>query len=164
MKKIFTLLLATAFLFQSCGNGTEKKTTENRQLQQSGTSDKIYPSKFDDSAENKNTDEIILGEDMEEINSYVKDIYKKNGIIYIDLDFVEIKYENIDERVVVNKNPKIRTYIVDLYTEILSKDCKELNALDMLKHKDSLLKDKITVVIGKAKDGKMLSINFGCYG
>ncbi|MET3529817.1 hypothetical protein ABID31_001093 [Chryseobacterium flavum] len=34
----------------------------------------------------------------------------------------------------------------------------------MLKHKNILLKDKTAIVIGKSKDGKMLSINFGCYG
>lgn len=164
MKKLITLLLATAFLFQSCQNKTERKITENEQPQQSGTSDKIHLSKFDGAAENQDNEEVILGEDTEEINSYVKDIYEKNGIIYVDLDFVEIKYKNVDERVIVNKNPKIRTYIVDLYTEIATKDCKELNALDMFKNKDSLLKDKITVVIGESKDGKMLSINFGCYG
>jgi hypothetical protein len=49
---------------------------------------------------------------VQEINCYVKDIYKKNGNIYVDLDFVEIQYKNVDERVIVNKNPKIRTYIV----------------------------------------------------
>lgn len=77
---------------------------------------------------------------------------------------MEIQYKNVDERVIVNKNPKIRTYIIELYTEIATKDCKELTALDMLKHKNILLKDKTAIVIGKSKDGKMLSINFGRYG
>lgn len=163
MKNFFPLLLFV-FVIQSCENKTYKKTTENEQPQQSVTSNTIHPSKFDDPAENQNNEKIILGEDTKEINSYIRDIYEKNEIIYIDLDFVEIKYKNVDERVIINKNHKIRTYIIDLYTKIATKNCKELNALDMLKHKDSLLKDKITVVIGEAKDGKMLSINFGCYG
>lgn len=80
---------------------------------------------------------------MEEINAYAKNIYEKNGIIYVDLDFVEIKYKNIDERVIVNKNPKLRTYIIDLYTLIATKDCKELTALDILNYKDIFIERQI---------------------
>lgn len=105
-----------------------------------------------------------MGEDKDEIDAYVKDIYEKNGNIYIDLDFVEIKYKNVDDRVIVNKNPKIRTYIVDLYTQIATKDCKELISLDMITHRKELLKNKFALVIGKSKDCRMLSLNFGCYG
>lgn len=158
MKNLITLLIFV-FVIQSCENKT-KKATEN-EPQQTVKSDKIHPSKYDEPIENE---EIILGEDMEEINAYAKNIYEKNGIIYVDLDFVEIKYKNIDERVIVNKNPKLRTYIIDLYTLIATKDCKELTALEILDYKDILLKDKSAIVIGESKDGKMLSINFGCYG
>lgn len=158
MKNLITLLIFV-FVIQSCENKTNK-ATEN-EPQQTVKSDKIHPSKYDEPIENE---EIILGEDMEEINAYAKNIYEKNGIIYVDLDFVEIKYKNIDERVIGNKNPKLRTYIIDLYTLIATKDCKELTALDILDYKDILLKDKSAIVIGESKDGKMLSINFGCYG
>ncbi|TDL99585.1 MAG: hypothetical protein C4K58_06755 [Flavobacteriaceae bacterium] len=164
MKKINNLFLVTVFLFQSCSNVKEKNTIENDLPEKSEISNQIYPSKQNTQIENQNDDEITLGEDKEEINCYVKNIYNRNEIVYIELDFVEIKYENVDERVIINNNSKIRTYIVDSHTSIGTKDCKELNALDMLKYKDSLLKDKTTIVIGESKDGKMLSINFGCYG
>lgn len=159
MKKIITLI-TFVFILQSCENKTQK-VTENKPLQQTVDKDGTHPSEYEDvKIDNHSNDKTILGEDAQEINCYVKNIYEKNGIIYVDVDFIEIK----DENVVVNKNPKIRTYIIDSHTEITTKDCKQLNALDMLKNKDILLKDKITVVIGESKNGKMLSINFGCYG
>lgn len=157
MKKLLTLFIL-AFALQSCENKTQKEM-ENEPLQQVENSNIVHPSKYDDVQNG-----IILGEDVQEINCYVKDIYEKDGIIYANLDFVEIQYKNVDERVIVNKNPKIRTYIIDLYTKIATKDCKKLDELEMLKLKDILLKDKTTIVIARSENGKLLEINFGCYG
>ncbi|MDR2270131.1 MAG: hypothetical protein LBF27_04415 [Sphingobacterium sp.] len=161
MIKLFTLLIIV-FTIQSCENTTQR--TAKREASEEIENDIIHPSKYDDPADSLNNEQIPLGEDQEEINAYIKNIYERNGIVYVDLDFVVVKYENVDERVIVNRNPKIRTYIVDLDTYIMTKDCKKITSLEMLKHKSTLLKDTSTLVIGQSKDGKMLSLNFGCYG
>ena len=112
---------------------------------------------------------IQLGEDRSEINAYAKDIYKKNGKIYIDLDFVEIRYPtkgewDVSDREIINNNPQIRTYIIDENSGILSNICKELTASELFEIRESLLKNKSIIVIGNSKNGKILGINFGCYG
>ena len=112
---------------------------------------------------------IQLGENVSEINAYAKNIYQKNGKTYIDLDFVEIRYPtegewDVSDREIINNNPKIRTYIIDDSTSILSNVCKEMTASELYQARKSLLKDKTIIVIGKSENGKMLSINFGCYG
>lgn len=163
MKNLITLLIFV-FVIQSCENKT-KKATEN-EPQQTVKSDKIHPSKYDEPIENE---EIILGEDMEEINAYAKNIYQKNGKTYIDLDFVEIRYPtegewDVSDREIINNNPKIRTYIIDDSTSILSNVCKEMTVSELYQARKILLKDKTIIVIGKSENGKMLSINLGCYG
>lgn len=105
-----------------------------------------------------------LGEDIESIEAYVTDIYAADGIVYVDIDLVQIRYENIDEKVVVNNNPKIRTYIIDENTLIYSNECKEITPQQMVRDKESLLKDKTIITVGSSRRGKMESINFGCYG
>lgn len=112
----------------------------------------------------KSSTKIVLGEDKDEINALVKRIYEVNGEVFIDIDFVQIKFENVDERVVVNENPKIRTYKVDSKTLIYSKDCKTLNLKELIKSKNKILQDKTIILVGKAKEGRMESLNFGCYG
>lgn len=109
-------------------------------------------------------DEIILGEDKQEFNAYIKNIYQKKGIVYIELDFVEIKYKNVDDRIIINKNPKIRTYIIDKVTKIHTKDCKEIRHIEIMKQKENILKYKSIIVIGGSQNGKLTYINFGCYG
>lgn len=160
--KNILILLILAFAIQSCENKT-KKVSENEPAQQMENNSKVHPSKYDDVQNG-----ITLGEGVQEISCYVKDIYEKNDNIYVDLDFVEIQYKNVDERVIVNKNPKIRTYIVDIFTEIAARDkdgiCEKIDEREMLKRKNILLKDKTTIVIGESEDGRMVSINFGCYG
>ena len=114
---------------------------------------------------NQNTDShIILGEDIEEINAYPLNIYKLKGIIYIELDLVKIEYKNIDEKIIVNNNSKIRTYIIDKNTLIYSSDCKTLNPEEFFQKKKTILKNNSTIAVGNSKNGKMISINFGCYG
>lgn len=141
----------------SCNNKEDKQ--DNRSSENNLT-------KTDSVKTKKSTslDKIVLGEDKEEINGLVKNIYKINGEVFIDIDFVQIKFENVDERVVVNENKKIRTYKVDQETLIYSKDCKTLNTKELIKSKSKILQDKTIILVGKAKDGKMESLNFGCYG
>lgn len=107
---------------------------------------------------------IVLGENIPEINAYAKKIYKKDNVIYIELDLVEIKYKNVDDRIIVNQNPKIRTYIIDNRSLIYSNDCKEISASKLFKIKEKLLKNHSVIVIGTSENGRMKSINFGCYG
>lgn len=108
--------------------------------------------------------EIILGEDKKELYAYVKGIYEKDKTIFIDLDVVQIEYKNIDEKVIVNKSFKIRTYRIDSKTLIYSKDCKTLNVKELLHVKNDILNDKSIIVVGESKNGNMKSVNFGCYG
>ncbi|MCL9804890.1 hypothetical protein NAT51_05125 [Flavobacterium amniphilum] len=110
------------------------------------------------------TDNIILGEDISEINAYVKNIYAKNGKTCVDIDLVQFKYRNTDERIVINKNPKIRTYILDKNSLIYTDDCKEAGPSDLIKIRDRILKNKSLLIVGQSKSGKMVSINFGCFG
>ncbi|MDY3338677.1 hypothetical protein PG279_05740 [Riemerella anatipestifer] len=158
-KNLVKPLILTAFILQSCESKVQKTVEIEEQKSLKG-----YYSPPSKSNEYIEPEKISLGEDFEDINAYAKNIYEKNGIIYIDLDFVEIKYRNIDEKFIVNKNPKIRTYIIDAHTLVISNDCEKLVPLDILKYKESLLKDKTAVTIGESKNGRMVSVNFGCYG
>jgi hypothetical protein len=106
---------------------------------------------------------IILGEDLNDFNAYVKNIYIKNKTVYIEIDIIQVKYVKDDERVIRNQNPKIRTYVIDRNSLIYSDDCKNLKPSDVMKIKDRLLKNN-AISIGQSKDGKMKNINFGCYG
>jgi len=150
--KIIFLIFTTAIILFSCDKTTEKNYSQKQSAEIKTKSD------------NEKQNEIILGEDIPEINSYCKNIYEKGGKFYVELDLVEIKYRNVDERIIVNKNPKIRTYLIDDNTWISSKDCKELKPKELLKIRKKLLNDKNIIVIGASKDGRVESINFGCYG
>jgi len=107
--------------------------------------------------------QIKLSEDLELINAYPKNIYQVNEVVYIDIDLVTIKYPNVDEKVIVNKSRKLRTYIVDGDTLIYSDDCKQIGPMELLKRKDIILNNTSIVMAGKSKNGKMVSANFGCY-
>ena len=109
------------------------------------------------------TREIKLGEDKEEMHGLVKRIYNIDHSVFIDLDFIEISYKNVDERVIKNNNPMIRTYEVDTSTLIYSNDCKTLKSFELLEPAHANLLDSSIIVVGSSKDGKMTSINFGCY-
>ncbi len=146
---IILLILITSFSCKNENNIKQEQNVEN-------------PTTINSNLSDENTTE--LGEDIDEINAIAKNIYEKNGTIYVDIDIVQIKYKNIDERVIINENTKIRTYQIDENTLIYSKDCKNLKPLDLLEIKDSLLNDKSIILVGNSEKGKMLSINFGCYG
>lgn len=151
------VLMCFAFIcFFSCNQIKENKSSSKEDL--------IKTDSVKGKKNSKTSTKIVLGEDKDEINALVKGIYEINGEVFIDLDFVQIKFENVDERVVVNENPKIRTYKVDSETLIYSKDCKTLNLKELIKSKDKILQDKAIVLVGQSKDGRMQSLNFGCYG
>jgi hypothetical protein len=171
MKKTVTFLLllmiSVGFGLQSCEKKTEnynqKETQETKKINADSVSqNKKHP-------QNKEKNNIILGEDLPKINAYAKKIYKKDGIIYIDLDLVEFRYPTEGEwdesdREIVNNNPKIRTYIIDNDTSIYSNICKEVTASELFQIRESVLHNKSIIVIGSSKNGNMLEINFGCYG
>ena len=80
MKKIITLI-TFVFILQSCENKTQK-VTENKPLQQTVDKDGTHPSEYEDvKIDNHSNDKTILGEDAQEINCYVKNIYEKNIMI-----------------------------------------------------------------------------------
>lgn len=150
-KSIFLKFLIALILF-SC-----EKFKETTSLKRPSVS-------IQNTVDNAMQNDIVLVEDLPEINSYCKNVYEKDGKYYIELDLIEIKYKNVDKRVIVNKNPKIRTYIIDDNTWISSKDCRELKLGELLEIKDKLVNYKDKVVIGTSKNGRMVSLNFGCYG
>ncbi|OXA85700.1 hypothetical protein [Flavobacterium hercynium] len=168
MKKIIILTLYFfAFVLQSC----DDKTKKQGQVEIQKTIETKNGSVFENNVQSKNkkNDNIVLGEDISEINAYAKRIYKINGVIYIDLDLVEIRYPTKGEwdagdREIVNNNPKIRTYVIDNNTSILSNVCKELKSSELFQIRESVLKDKNIIIIGRSENGKMQEINFGCYG
>lgn len=135
------------------------KSSSNGDVQNTSSS-KTQTNFSNDSLKNK----INIGEDIAQISAYAKDIYEFEGIVYIDIDLIEIHYKNVDERVVINKNKKIRTYKIDNTTLIYSTDCKKIDAKQLLAVKESQLKDKTIIIVGESKNGKMLGLNFGCYG
>lgn len=104
-------------------------------------------------------DKMNLGEDIAEINCYVKKIYRKNNLTFVDIDIVQIKYYSEGgERHIINENPKIRTYIVDDSTIIYGHNCERITPEKLTEIEKSI------IVVGSAKDGVLESINFGCYG
>lgn len=112
--------------------------------------------------------DTALGEDIAAFNAYTKNIYTKNGKIYIDLDFVEIRYPqegegDVSDRKIVNKNTKIRTYSFDENTAILSNNCKEFSPTELWENRKAVLMRPEIITIGSAKNGKIVQINFGCY-
>lgn len=159
------LMIFICFGLQSC----EKKNIKQREPQKTINVDTNLTSENNEHPEKIKNDDIDLGEDLSKINAYAKRIYKRNGHIYIDLDLVEFRYPTEGEwdesdRTIVNNNPKIRTYIIDDKTSILSNICKELTSSELFQIRESVLRDKSIIVIGRSKNGKMLEINFGCYG
>lgn len=171
MKKTFASLLLLmiffSFILQSCQNKTENiAQTEPQKVIKTDTNSTFENNEY---SENIKSDDINLGEDLSKINAYAKRIYKKNGLIYIVLDLVEFRYPTEGEwdesdREIVNNNPKIRTYIIDDKTSILSNICKELTSSELFQIRESVLNDKSIIVIGRSKNGRLLEINFGCYG
>jgi|GEM_PF-6032833 len=107
--------------------------------------------------------QIRLGEDIKEIQAYTKDIYEIKNTIYVDIDLVQVRFRNIDEKFIVNERSTIRTYIADQKTLIYANDCDEIDAHEMLRRKKTLLSDSSIVAVGQSKDGRLVSINFGCY-
>lgn len=105
-----------------------------------------------------------LGEDIKEINAFIKNIYRQNEHLYVDLDVIQIKYSKEGSREIINKNNKIRTYEIDDKTLIYSNECKTLNQKELLEIKNTLLSNSTIILVGQSKNGKMVSINFGCYG
>lgn len=164
---LLLLMILIGFDLQSCEKKTEN--IEQTETQKAIKSDKNSTSENKELLDNLKINDINLGKDLSTINAYAKKIYKKNGIIYIDWDLVEIRYPtegewNISDREIVNNNPKIRTYIIDDKTSILSNICKELTSSELFQIRESILSDKLIIVIGRSKNGRLLEINFGCYG
>ncbi|MCC9074253.1 hypothetical protein LNQ49_21920 [Flavobacterium sp. F-65] len=154
MKKNILWFLVLILIFSCNGNKENNLNSEKTHIKTE--SEKIKN-------DLKSSDKIVFGEDKKEINAFLKRIYKINDEVVIDIDFVQIKYENVDEKIIINKNSKIRTYKVDSNTLIYSKDCKTLNKDELFKNRDKIEHDKSTVLVGEAEDGKMKSLNFGCY-
>jgi hypothetical protein len=109
-------------------------------------------------------DRTNLGEDIAEINCYVKKIYRKDNLTFVDIDIVQVELTPEGERTIINQNSKIRTYIIDDNTIISSNKCEKLKPKQLIGIEKSFLNDKSIIVIGSSKDGIMESINFGCYG
>jgi hypothetical protein len=106
---------------------------------------------------------IALGEDKSHIDAYATDMYASNDSLFVVLDFVEIKYHNVDEREIVNNQTRLRKYLVDSSTYILLKSCQQLSSKALLQEAPKILADRKQLVVGQAANGVLSSINFGCY-
>ncbi|MDB2463170.1 hypothetical protein N9W61_03620 [Algibacter sp.] len=121
-------------------------------------------SNFEKSKKKDQIAKFNLGEDISEMSFYVKDIYRKDNLICVDLDIVQIKYTEEDDKIILNENSKIRTYIIDDTTIIYTpKNCEGVTPEKLTEIKKSVLDDKTIIVVGGSKDGVLESINFGCY-
>ncbi len=166
-------LVIFLFSFFSC---VEKRETnslkeQNRQVDSSEIENNIIKSEILENnnlkhPEPKTSFEINnsnLGEDMAEINCYVKRIYRKNNLTYVDIDVVEVILTPEGDRTIINKNPKIRTYLVDNNTIIYLHNCKSATPEELLNMDKNKLDDKSIIVVGSSKYGVLESLNFGCY-
>lgn len=166
-KSIVSILFLLALMLQSCENKEHRNEKADTQIT-AETKDVLVSENISQSEKNK-SEGIVLGEDSSDINAYLKNIYKKNGKLYIDLDFVNFRYPtegdyDVSDREIVNNNPKIRTYLIDDSTLIISNACKQIKSLELFENRNSILKNKRIITIGSSKNGKMQEINFGCYG
>lgn len=106
-----------------------------------------------------------LGEDISEINCYVKNIYKKDNLAFVNIDIIQLKYSDEEgDRIILNENPKIRTYMIDDTTIIYGPDCERITSEKLTEIEKLVLDDTSIIVIGSSKDGVLESIYFGCYG
>ena len=105
---------------------------------------------------------IKLGENINGKKAYAKSIYKKNGLVYIDIDIIIVEY-HLDGMEITNNNPKIRTYIIDENSSVTTKDCNDLNLTELIAQKNMFLNDESVILIVEAENGKIVYINC-CYG
>ncbi len=110
--------------------------------------------------------QIKTNEDLNEFNAFVKKIYKSDNNIYLDIDIVLVKYYPDGTLKIINNNPKIRTYIVDENSYILTNKCEKIKHTELIELREKLLKlkDNNIITIGETQNGKIITINFGCYG
>lgn len=172
--KIKFILVVFIFSFLSCNEKRDINSLkeQNRQVDNSIIENKVIKSEIlekdnlkhqapEISIENNKSN---LGEDLAEINCYVKKIYQKNNLTYVDIDVVEVNLTPEGDRTIINKNPKIRTYVVDKNTIIYLRNCDSATPEELLKMDKNKLEDKSIIVVGSSKDGVLESLNFGCYG
>ena len=117
--------------------------------------------------ETKQTNEppapIAIGEDKSHFDAYATNIYASNDSLYVVLDFVAIKYKNVDERIIENNQTRLRKYRVDSTTLIVLKNCQQISSRELLKQAPEIIANRKQVVVGQASNGTLSSINFGCY-
>ncbi len=143
----FKIIFLLAFI--SCNQG-QKETV------------KIENQKIDSFNYLAKADSVETGEDKKEFSALVKNISQEDGVVII-LDFVEVIYSNSGERKVKNTNSKLRRYKADSSTLIYLKNCNEVRVSELHLFRNEILKDSTQVAIGSSKNGKLESINFGCY-
>ncbi|MCB0743805.1 MAG: hypothetical protein KDC67_07875 [Ignavibacteriae bacterium] len=167
-EKIFYILILALFI--SCNEKQESKIgikaiKSDSELDPSNQTEKIAKSdnKIEKTKSKIHVYKDILGEDLSEINCYVKNIYRKDNLTFVEIDIVRVEITPEGERTIINENSKIRTYVAGINTIIYGYDCKILDSEELARMDKSLLKNKSIIVVGSSKDGVLESLNFGCY-
>ncbi len=106
----------------------------------------------------------IVIDSLESKYAYIKDIFKTENGMVINLDYVEIiPIGDFNDFSIINKNKKIRPFKFTYKTEI--QDCifeHTVNYQNILIYKKRLITQKI-LVLCDIKNGEIKSINIGCY-
>ncbi len=108
MKKLLTLLLAIAFLFQSCGNGTEKKATEK--IQQ--TTQVIEKDNIEDDNTEMNDEPDEDDFVYPETGNKASDFMPKMTIYDYDIQYEakgDLNNDGLEDIVVILRNKEIKT-------------------------------------------------------
>ncbi|WP_293890864.1 hypothetical protein [Flavobacterium sp.] len=107
----------------------------------------------------------ITKETKENEPALIKDIFRKNGKIYISLDIVQIEYTKINDYKVINQNSKIRTFEVSENVKIKDNNCRTIVENDyLIKNREiHISKKNNEICMFSSVDGIITEINFGCW-
>lgn len=93
---------------------------------------------------------------------FIKDIYAIKDEIYFELDFIVIKYDSSIN--ITNDNNRTRLYL--LADNAIISDClksNKINSTNILEFKNELLKNRNYIVFFNSNNGRITSLNLGCY-
>lgn len=126
MKNLVTLTIILTTLI-GCGTSKEndsQETVENKEMNSEDETQNTDVSKNELIKLKEKDSEVELSLKEESSFCFVKEVYKQNNEIYVDVDFINTEYkevweegEKIEYTEIVNNNPKLRSYKIDLANE-----------------------------------------------
>jgi hypothetical protein len=131
------------------------KTIVKEEVVQKETINKVIP---------KNNTNLST-ETKENEAALIKDIFRKNGKIYISLNIVQIEYTKENDYKVINQNSKIRTFEVLENVKITDNNCRTIDENDyLIKNREiHISKNNDEICMFSPVDGIITEINFGCW-